>query len=111
MTTVTIAKDKSGSYTEFICMGHAGKKRFFFEKDMVCAAISVLVINTVNSLEKLAKEQFTLTQNEADGFIRCEFPTGLSDQGMLLIDAMILGLQGIEQQYGKKYLQVNIKEV
>ncbi len=111
MTTVTIIKTESGAYREFYCMGHAGSRRFFFEKDMVCSAVSVLVINTINSLETLAKETLTVTQNEADGFIRCEFPSGLSGQGTLLLDSMILGLRGIEKQYGKKYLQVNMKEV
>lgn len=92
-------------------MGHAGSRHFFFEKDMICTAVSVLVINTVNSLETLAKEQMQVTQNQADGFLRCEFVNGLSEKGNLLMDSMILGLQGIVKQYGNRYLQVNIEEV
>lgn len=92
-------------------MGHAGSRHFFFEKDMICAAVSVLVINTVNSLETLASEQIHVTQNQTDGFLRCEFPKGLSERGSLLVDSMILGLQGIVRQYGNKYLQVNVEEV
>lgn len=92
-------------------MGHAGSGHFFFEKDMICAAVSVLVINTVNSLEMLASEKLKVTQNQADGFLRCEFISGPSEKGNLLMDSMILGLQGIVKQYGNKYLQVNIEEV
>ena len=78
---------------------------------MICAAVSVLVINTVNSLETLAAEKLHVTQNQEDGFLRCEFPVGLSPKGSLLMDSMILGLQGIVKQYGNKYLQVNVEEV
>ncbi len=92
-------------------MGHAASRRFFFEKDMVCAAASVLVINTINSLEELSKDPLTLVTNEQTGFIKCDFPVALSDSGRILMDSMVLGLQGIETQYGKKYLSVNFKEV
>ena len=111
MTTITVKRSGSGVYQEFYCMGHAGSKHFFFEKDMICAAVSVLVISTVNSLETLASEKLKITQNQAEGFLRCEFVSGISDKGSLLMDSMILGLQGIVKQYGSKYLQVNIEEV
>ena len=92
-------------------MGHAGSRRFFFEKDMVCTAASVLVINTVNSLKELSGEEFELVTNENDGFIKCDFVKPLSEQGRLLMDSMVLVLQGIETQYGKRYLQVKFEEV
>ncbi len=111
MTTITVNKTRSGAYSGFECAGHAGSRRFFFEKDMVCCAVSVLVINTVNALEQLAKEHLAVTMDETEGLIRCGFPAGLSAQGTLLVDAMILGLHGIMQQYGEKYLQVTIEEV
>ena len=51
MTTITIYKSDKGSYKGFTCKGHAGSA--MSGKDIVCAAISILVINTVNSLEEL----------------------------------------------------------
>ena len=110
MTTITILKSES-EYRGFYCMGHAGSKRFFFEKDMVCASVSVLVINTINSIDELAKDCVEVVTNEQDGFIKCDFPKGLSQHGALLMDSMILGLQSIEKQYGKKYLLVKFEEV
>ena len=110
MTTITILKSES-EYTGFYCMGHAESKRFFFEKDMVCASVSVLVINTINSIDELTKDKVAVVSNEQDGFIKCDFPERLSEQGKLLVDSMILGLQSIEQQYGKKYLLVKFAEV
>lgn len=111
MTTITVKRSESGAYQEFYCMGHAESRHFFFEKDMICAAVSVLVINTVNSMEMLASEKLKVTQNQSEGFLRCEFINGLSERGILLMDSMILGLQGIVKQYGSKHLQVNVEEV
>lgn len=90
-------------------MGHSG----FAEsgKDIVCASISILVINTINSLEELAAEDMETTTNEETGFIDCRFHSDLSEKGVLLIDSMILGLSGIAVQYGRKYLVIKFEEV
>ena len=111
MTTITVLKTEAGIYKGFYCTGHAESRRFFFEKDMVCAAASVLIINTINSLESLSKDSIEVVTNEVTGFIKCDFSEKLSESGHLLMDSMILGLQGIESQYGKKYLLVNFEEV
>ena len=111
MTTIVISKNNSGIYERFTCMGHAGYARFPKQKDIVCAAISVLVINTVNSLEELTDEEIELQTNEETGFIDCRFQKEISEQGRLLMDSMVLGLKGIEQQYGKKYFELKFEEV
>lgn len=90
-------------------MGHsgfAGKG-----KDIVCAAISVLVINTINSMEELAEENMETTTREKTGFIDCRFQAELSGRGKLLMDSMILGLSGIAEQYGERYLILKFEEV
>ena len=49
MITISIYKNAEGIYNGFKVLGHAG-----FDdkgKDIVCAAVSVLVINTINSIE------------------------------------------------------------
>ena len=111
MTTMIIRKSNTGIYNSFTCMGHAGYARFPKEKDLVCAAVSVLVINTVNSLKELAHEEPELKLNEETGFIGCSFHKELSEQGKLLMDSMVLGLKGIEQQYSKKYFELKFEEV
>lgn len=110
MTTITILKSES-AYKGFYCLGHAGSRRFFFEKDMVCASVSVLVINTINAIDRFTEDKPDVTTHEQTGFIKCDFVNGLSENGRLLVDAMILGLQSIESQYGKKYLLVKFEEV
>ncbi len=111
MTTVTICKNKeNGSYTEFHCMGHAqyAKKG---EPDILCSAVSALVIGTINGLDELAGEKLDVTQNEENGFIRCVFLSKLQEKSIFLLECMILNLQEMSKEYGKKYLQVKFEEV
>lgn len=109
MTTITVSKDSNGSYKEFICKGHAGFKEA--GRDIVCASISVLVLNTINSLEDLAKESFKTDVDEESGYIRCQFINPLQSKSIFLLDSMVYGLKNIEKEYGKKYLKVKFEEV
>ena len=109
MTTIIIRKTVKKEYTGFICMGHAEYAEG--EPDIVCAAVSVLVINTINAIEKLAGQMSEVAQNEETGFIKCDFLDSLNEKSILLMDAMVLGLQDISKAYGRKYLQVKFEEV
>ena len=75
----------------------------------MCAAVSVLVINTVNSLERLTGDRVKV-QSE-DGFVRMDFQAPLSDGGRLLMDSLMLGLSSVAGSTGKRYLQINVREV
>ena len=109
MTTITIYKSDQGSYKGFTCKGHAG----FADSgnDIVCAAISMLVTNTINSIEELLHEEVQVKDDEITGYIDCRFPNDVSEHAELLIDSMILGLDTIVKEYGKKYLRLRFKEV
>ncbi|MCI9462338.1 MAG: ribosomal-processing cysteine protease Prp [Lachnospiraceae bacterium] len=109
MITVTFHQTKSGEYKDFICSGHAG-----FDdhgRDIVCAAVSVLVINTINSLEEITKETLLVTTDEEKGLIKCEFQTSLQEKSLVLIDSLVLGLSHIASQYGKKYCKLEFKKI
>ena len=93
-----IYQSNKGEYQRLTCKGHAGYADY--GKDIVCASISCLVINTINSLDELVHEKMEITTEES-----------LSDQGKLLMDSLILGLQNIVSDYGKKYLELKFKEV
>ena len=109
MTEIIIRKSENGEYKGFTCKGHSG---FAVRgKDIVCASVSVLVINAINSMEKLAGEDMEIETEESAGIIRCRVRQTLSEKGKLLMDSMMLGLLQIEEQYGKKYLAVKCKEV
>ncbi len=110
MTTITICKTADGKYTGFTCFGHAGyaKKN---QPDILCSAISVLVINTINSLETLAGEYLSTSANDETGFIKCDFKSDLQEKSIFLMDAMVFGLENISKSYGEQYLQVKFEEV
>lgn len=108
MTTLTIYKTKSDIYKGFSCDGHAGFANA--GKDIVCAAISVLVINCINSMEELTQDKMAVKANEKRGRISVDIPD-ISESGRILVDSMILGLENIREEYGEEYLTLNYKEV
>ncbi len=111
MTTIVIRKSSTGEYRNFVCSGHAGYG-FFFQKDVVCASVSVLVINTVNALEEIAKEEMEVVSNEEEGLIFCAFKNDtLNDKANVLMDALVLGMDAISKEYGEKYLKLKFEEV
>lgn len=109
MTHVTIYRNQANAFTGFLCEGHAGYADA--GEDIVCAGISTLVINTINAVEALTATQILADADEESGTIHVKFPSGCDDQSELLINAMILGLQGIQTNYGKKFLTLDFKEV
>ena len=108
MTTVLMRKT-AGRYTGFTFSGHAG----FGEEgtDVVCSAISILVINTINAMESLAGAQMEVAANEEDGVIDVVFTHPVNEKTVLLLDTMLLGLNSIQKEYGRKYLQLKFEEV
>ncbi|MBQ7775348.1 MAG: ribosomal-processing cysteine protease Prp [Lachnospiraceae bacterium] len=117
MTTVTIYKNSKKQYTGFHTFGHADyakKSLFYHEPDVLCASISSLVINTLNCLEELTGEIDNMDQdtNEKTGFIKCYFKKPITNEkSVVLLDAMVFGLQKLSKEYGTKYLQVKFEEV
>ncbi len=109
MTTVIFRKTGQGEYRELRCSGHAGYGKY--GSDIVCAALSVLVINTLNSLEELCKLPINPETDEVSGLIACRFPERMDERAVLLLDSLVLGCVGIEKQYGRKYCKVKFEEV
>lgn len=105
MITATVTKDANGIYRGFNIKGHA-----LFEdagKDIVCSAVSILVINTVNSIEELTDNKFDCKDKNGIKFDFTECP---DEKAVLLMDSMVLGLKGISSNYSD-YLRLEIKEV
>lgn len=104
---IRIKVDKrQGSYRAFESTGHAG---FAPEgEDIVCAAVSALLITTFNGMEAYTEEEFTV--KDSDGYIKAVFEGVNTPEGALLMDTLLLGLEQIKEQY-PKYLKVQIREV
>ena len=106
MITITVKKRKN-DYVDFRSKGHAGYAEE--GQDIICAAVSVLVINTVNSLETLTHDRISVKEN--DGYVSFSFIEPVTEGGTLLMDSLVLGLTEIENSYSKKYLKVKVREV
>jgi len=96
---------KNNNYSNFSCTGHAGYG--YKGNDIVCAAVSTLVINTANAIEKLTDCNFRAVSGKDE--ISYEFNSEPDDKAKLLMDALVLGLKEIQKEYGKKYLELVIK--
>ena len=108
MTSITVIKEDE-HIVAFTCNGHAGYANE--SEDIVCAAISMLVINTINSIEALTNTKPIVEAEQESGYIHCSFEEDITKEAALLLDSMILGLSQIKEQYGTKYIDVKIKEV
>ncbi len=105
MTSVEIFRDDKGGYAGFFCRGHAGYARPG-QPDIVCSAVSLLVINTVNALEQLARESLELRSKEDEALIECRLLRPPSREGEVLLDAMVMGLREVASVYGKRYVKI-----
>ncbi len=102
MITIEIRTSENG-YTGFSSKGHAGYAEEGY--DIICAAVSTLTVNTINSIEQFTKDAFKA--EAADGMVRWKFTqTPISDNAALLMDALVLGLENIQDTYGKKYIKI-----
>lgn len=106
MIKVVITKNK-GRYVGLESQGHAGYAEE--GQDIVCAAVSALIITTANALDAFTDDSYVLETD--DGFVCWEFQDEVSERGTLLMDALVLGLTEIENSYDKKYLRLETREV
>ena len=89
--------------------GHAGYANH--GNDIICAAVSMLTINTLNAIEQFTDEPIKqLAYSEKKGLIDVEFPRRKSGEfepeAELLIRTLILGLINTKEMYGEKYIQI-----
>ncbi len=80
--------------------------------DIVCAGVSALVINTINSIEHFIDENIVMkNMNKSSGVIDCFFPDikkgKYNEQTTILLQSMVFGLQNLEQVYGD-YIKIKI---
>ena len=99
MITVSVYKSQ-GIYKGFHCLGHAGYGKA--GRDIVCSAVSV---------ETFLSEDIEVTVDEQIGKIHLDFQKAPSEKAALLMDSLVLGLTGIEENYSKKFVRLSIKEV
>ena len=110
MTKITFYQDDSNNIVSFSCEGHAG----YAEKgeDIVCSAISALVINAINSIMQFTDTAIEVEQDDEDAFIMVKFVSRPDTGAELLLKSLILGLQSIEDnEETEKFVDLIFEEV
>ena len=99
MISITIARSPQKRCCGFTVANHG--------HDAVCAAVSLLALNTANSIEALTGEPFLCDYNEEGGFLRFELPEIKEDrlcqsshEATLLLSAFLLGIRSVKENYG-----------
>ncbi len=106
MIKITITtQDKQ--FKRFTVSGHA--EYDVPGKDIVCSAVSILVINTVNSLDAFTESACEIETDDDMGYINCYIKNPTADSE-LLMKSLVLGLEGIKDSYGE-YVEIYYKEV
>lgn len=108
MIRVTFIKNALDELCGFRMTGHAE----YAERggDIVCAGVSALVINTINSIEAFTKDTFSddVQEQEKDVVFFAVSSVPVSEESKLLLASLSLGLRGIQRDYGKQFIQIDV---
>ena len=107
MTNITIYK-QDDIFTGFMVSGHTGYEDA--GKDIVCAGISALTINFINSVEEFMDDRFVVNTNEEDGMIDFKFEENPSKESQVLLDSLVFGLENLAKDY-KEFISLEFREV
>lgn len=94
MTKITPIREKN-KLVGFKLDGHASFRHYGL--DIVCAAVSCLSINAINSLEQIAHKEVDVYQS--DGFIEYRLHQKPSIQSNILLESARLGYISIAEEY------------
>ncbi|MCL2674384.1 MAG: ribosomal-processing cysteine protease Prp [Defluviitaleaceae bacterium] len=92
MIKVSVTRGRQGDVRKLKVSNHG--------HPIVCAAVSMLVTNAINSIEKFTDEEFSYNYNKKGEFLEVVFhcePMG--DDARLLTDSLMLGLHMISKEY------------
>ena len=109
MTKVTFYQNSENQCVGFTSEDHAGYAQE--GEDIVCASISALVINTVNSIEAFTEDEFTIDVDESSARIHFMIKNKPSKESLLLLNSLILGLQRMEDEQYTEFIDIIFEEV
>ena len=108
MIQVNILRDRNEVVKGIDINGHAGYAEY--GQDVICAAVSALVLNMANSVETFTDDHFEGSVGEDGGSFSFSFPDKISSESQLL-KSLILGLENIRDEYGAEYIKFRFREV
>ena len=104
-----ITKNENGHVRELEVIGHADHADS--GQDIVCSAISILTINTINSIDLFTKDRIEITAQDPErGLIACSM-TGADSEDVsadttLLMKSYELGVSELTKKYSEISLQI-----
>ena len=108
MTDIYFTQNADHKITGFVSSGHSGFARR--GRDIGCAAISALTITAVNSIEQIAKADADVKQDVRTGRISLHLKSEPTEKTETILRSLLLGLKGIEADYGGRHCKVTVKE-
>lgn len=107
MTRITLYRH-DGAYNGLKVIGHSG----YAEEgsDIVCAAVSALVINCLNSIEEFTDDDIVGEYEEAAACIEFHLNEEISEAAKLLIASTVLGLENVAADY-EECILIEVQEV
>ena len=106
---IRISVVKEGSVIrEVTSRGHAGYDDS--GQDILCAAVSALLINTANSLEQFTQDDLAVDEGEGDGYLRICVGGEVSAEARLLLESLLLGLRTIQETYGEDFVRIRYED-
>jgi len=102
MIRFTFFKNKSDRLIGFQCTNHG--------RDIVCAAVSALTMNTINSIEVFSDSKFSVDFNEDGGYMEFILTGEIEPAAALLLDSLDLGICSIASEFNDE-IEVFVKEV
>ena len=103
MTHITFFKNSEKEITGFYSAGHAG----YAESG---SDITVLTINTINSIEAFTDDKFDVSVNEDEGIVILKMAMPVSPETSILLKSYELGVNSVAED-NPKYLSISVKEV
>ena len=112
MINALVSVDSGQHYRSIDLTGHAGSATHHYEgQELVCAAVSALVLNMANSVEHFTEDGFEADMVEESGDFHFRFTGDVSPEATLLMNSLVFGLLNIEESYGEPYIKIRFKEV
>ena len=108
-----IIKNKAKDITSISVMGHADSGEY--GEDIICAAVSIYLTNTINTLTELVKVEDFIEYEIGEGhFLLNVYYDNLSlkkkKETTLILESLKLALTSVEDSYGK-YIKIVTEEV
>ena len=108
MTNVKVLYDLTGKIKGFDTNGHSGYAEH--GKDIVCAAVSVLMQTAVQSIEYVADVANVIYETKGPGSMKVVLPDNLLpgtrwSKAKIILESILIGFEGIEATY-PEYVQI-----